>query len=159
VIFPTRHSLTTCHQLVSHNQLTFIDSEASNFYRYNTLPETTETGSYSLFSNQHRLYHRSRELNFATLLRYFSYRERNDMKIIRLSRLIITFDGINRNVFIHMRTVVIGCYVKGFSSVHELVHKFPNNIQQIISFKMNLAFPIVSLSRIFVHLVPYYYLL
>jgi hypothetical protein len=99
VIFPanrTRHSLTTCHQLVHHNQLTFIDSEASNFYRYNTLSETYETGSYSLFSNQRRLYHRSRELNLVTLLRYFSYREWNDMKIIRLSRLIITFDGINR---------------------------------------------------------------
>lgn len=104
-----------------------------------------ETGSYSLFSNQqHRLYHQRQELNLATLLRYFSYQERNDMKIIRLSRLIITCDGINRNEcvqsFHSYETIVIGCYVKGFSSVHKHVHKFPNNIRQIISFKMNLAF-------------------
>ena len=103
-----------------------------------------ETGSYSLFSNQHCLYHQCQELNLATLLRYFSYRERNDMKIMRVFRLIINCDEINRNEcvesFHSYETIVMGCYVKGFSSVRKHVHKLPNNIRQIISFKMSLAF-------------------
>jgi hypothetical protein len=70
----------------------------------NRLLETHETGSNSLLSNQHRLYYRRQELNLATLLRYFSYQEWNDIEIIQLSRLIIASDGRKQqNVFIHMR--------------------------------------------------------
>lgn len=126
-----------------------------------------ETGSYSLFSNQHCLYHQRQELNFPTLLRYFSYRERNDVKIIHHSSLIITCwwnkqkQVNNLSYSYEDNRDGLFCYVKGFSTVHEHVHKFPEQYSPDNFIQNDFSFSCFSFthSRIFLYLIPYYYLL